>query len=891
MKVCFLAFVLLLLPLLAGAEPEVLVDTDFGSPGKVFEDLKPEAGNRITGALPEGWSDNTGWRKNTVIEYQPLEEAGRKFVRVLQKSGGGAQFTHGLPGVEKTAGYYRLTLTARSVTGGSFALRFVGAPYATVWEATPGLTDQWQDFSYDLRVSAQPQEIALYVYLAADGSMDLQKLKLVKLSEADLIAELKTKYPEAAQGNLVRVSRFPLGLQSGWSIDRDYSDGDQVRVVSDQQVLGPSGAPALRIEAPEGVKLYTAPFAVPWSFEQHVASLSVRGDWEGKLVVVGGKVEQRAEKALKLSGTEWQRVELPFKPVLMANCHGLRIEGKGTLWIDAMQVERGAVATAYAPQTPLEVSLALPGSEASAARVQFADEPAAVRYCVTGKAPGALLKTRLVHVSGEEKLLPPVKLGEGFLNSGTLRYEPFIAYPFGTYRLEAWVEDAAGKRLSTYNELVLQRLRRPRYWGKDAPNSGFGTHTLSTTRHLLMAKAVGSNWVRLHDAGTEYIGWAHLEREQGQWQFRDEALQRYRRHHLKILGLLSTAPGWATNWGKPTTGYFERYMEPKNFADFGNYVRVVTARYRGVIDSYEVWNEPWGSAFWSLTFDPKAGASYTAHFVPSETPSADYARLQETAFKAAHAVDPKLTIVGFNTYGSDSGRKWTQDLVGFGALDTCDVISYHHYSSDLMGSPDDSGGKAYNYAVGPIIDKLGRVPKPVWMSEGDPQAGATGDGFYKYTLPYENKEDVWRLSDRLACYVLSQRATGEAKTFLYTMHGHSFFGGSSQWTVFVTSDGYPHPNAAAHSTIAWLLEDTKFVKVCPLADGIYAYLFSGPGRAVAVISRASGKTEWKLPRDKGVELIDLFGNPLPAGSALGSTLTYLNSDDMSKLQKALALKR
>jgi len=41
------------------------------------------------------------------------------------------------------------------------------------------------------------------------------------------------------------------------------------------------------------------------------------------------------------------------------------------------------------------------------------------------------------------------------------------------------VEDAAGQKLSAENEVVFYRLHRPRYWGKDAPNSFFGTHTLS----------------------------------------------------------------------------------------------------------------------------------------------------------------------------------------------------------------------------------------------------------------------------------------------------------------------------------------------------------------------------------------------------------------------------
>jgi hypothetical protein len=879
---------LLLIATAASAATQVLIDTDFGVPGKAFSDVSAERGNSITGALPEGWGENSGWKSKVVATYEPVTEAGRSFLRVTQTSGDGLQFRYSLPGIEKEAGYYRLTLTARSVIGGSLGLRFNDAPYSTAWTANPAMDAQWRDFSYDFRLTPQKQDLGLYFYLSGNGTLDLQKLKLIKLSEQDLIEEIKAKYPDAGSGNLMRLSRFPLGLQSGWAIDRDYSDGDQVQVDSDPKVPGPSGVPSLRLTAPDGLRVYSAPFATPWSFDQHTVSLYVRGDWDGKLLVGGGRNEIRAQLPLKTSGDQWQRVELTFKPLLLAPAHHLRLEGKGTLWIDQLQVEHAAKATAYAPQTPVEVSLALPASEASSARVLFEGAPLKMNYAVVGLSSAAVLKARLVTLYGDEKLLPPVKLAASNCATGTLNLEAFKAHPLGAYRLEAWVEDATGKKLSAENELVIYRLRRPRYWGKDAPNSFFGIHTLSANRHLTMAKAAGCNWVRLHDAGTEYIGWAHLEPEKGKWQFRDADLKRYRDHNLKILGLLSTAPGWATNWGKPTSGYFDRYMEPLSMDDWANAVRTIVSHHKDLIDTYEIWNEPWGSAFWSWKFDEKNGTDYTAKFVPSETPSADYARLQKVAYSAAHDAFPKVNVVGFNTYGAANGTKWTSDLLGFGALDTCDTISYHHYESSLTGFPGDATEKAYRAAVGPIIDKLGRVSKPVWMSEGCPESGDVSNGFYRYTLPYENTNDNWRLADRLVRYVVSRRANGESKAFLYTMHGISTFGGHVQWTTLVTAEGYLHPSAAAHSAMAWLLEDTDYVKRVPLAEDVYAYLFSCPARSVAVISTAAKHAPYKLPKSSDVQRLDLFGNPLPPGAPLDDHLSYVVcSAGLTKLQSAL----
>jgi hypothetical protein len=62
--------------------------------------------------------------------------------------------------------------------------------------------------------------------------------------------------------------------------------------------------------------------------------------------------------------------------------------------------------------------------------VQFDDEPAVVRHCVSGNAPGAKLMARVVNVYGDEAPLPNVTLGKGFLNRGELRYDRFTAKPY-----------------------------------------------------------------------------------------------------------------------------------------------------------------------------------------------------------------------------------------------------------------------------------------------------------------------------------------------------------------------------------------------------------------------------------------------------------------------------
>jgi len=139
------------------------------------------------------------------------------------------------------------------------------------------------------------------------------------------------------------------------------------------------------------------------------------------------------------------------------------------------------------------------------ALVQFDDELPLIRFCISGNIPDAVLKVKVVNLYGEEKSLPNVAIGDGFIHYGMLRYNVFPDKPYGAFRIEAHVKKPNGERISPYYEIIVHRLHRPHYWMKDAPNSPFGIHTNSTVRHIMMAKAVGVNWTRLHDAGGTYL--------------------------------------------------------------------------------------------------------------------------------------------------------------------------------------------------------------------------------------------------------------------------------------------------------------------------------------------------------------------------------------------------
>jgi len=162
-----------------------------------------------------------------------------------------------------------------------------------------------------------------------------------------------------------------------------------------------------------------------------------------------------------------------------------------------------------------------------------------------------------------------------------------------------------------------------------------------------MAKAVGVNWTRLHDAGGNYLMWYFLEPEKCKWVFHDKELNRYRKYGMKILGELGTAPKWASYYqdvGKDHSGYFDCFYQPKNLEDYANYVKTVAERYKGVIDAYDVWNEPWIHAWWAVGYDESKTGEYGG-YITSKNPTADFVKLMATAYQTAKAIDDKIIAI------------------------------------------------------------------------------------------------------------------------------------------------------------------------------------------------------------------------------------------------------
>ncbi len=99
--------------------------------------------------------------------------------------------------------------------------------------------------------------------------------------------------------NLLRNTRFPLGLPAGWSISPDVSLGTDIVVMTDEAVFGRSGSHALKLEAKREASLFSEPFRVTQPGQPHALAIDLKGSGSWTLAVSGNGVWQDAPSKLQ----------------------------------------------------------------------------------------------------------------------------------------------------------------------------------------------------------------------------------------------------------------------------------------------------------------------------------------------------------------------------------------------------------------------------------------------------------------------------------------------------------------------------------------------------------------------------------------------------------------
>ncbi len=158
---------------------------------------------------------------------------------------------------------------------------------------------------------------------------------------------------------------------------------------------------------------------------------------------------------------------------------------------------------------------------------------------------------------------------------------------------------------------------------------------------------------------------------------------------LTLLPYVCYTPKWAARHLQ------DAYRSPpRDVAEFAEVMRLLAARYRGRVHTWELWNEPDNHAYWTGS-------------------AADYAALLRAGAAAVRAAAPEARVVL-------GGIAWDLDflrevLAAPGAAEAADVINLHAYYETWSPEPLERL-TGYVREAADLVAELGRG-QPLWMAE------------------------------------------------------------------------------------------------------------------------------------------------------------------------------
>ena len=617
--------------------------------------------------------------------------------------------------------------------------------------------EQWKRFNFIVTTGKSCPDAYLHLRVFGVGKVWLGNLRL---EEFDGVMPVQ---PPPRLGNLLQNSSFELGMDGTWYRDNSVFVREGPRnpgrpVIDD--AIAASGRRALRLE---GHGMYSSSY-YPVAYQQrYTLSFSARADYEGAGVYAEFIGPKAIGRGVRVPKDRWERIVLPFQiqdpegQVLEVPAASVRIgenipAGKH-VWIDDLDLRHGEPAP-YQPGSRREIALT---TDQAHNRVDAGREfTVQVRAAVWGTASDVpadglpvhlLLQDEMDKVIQEWDALLRIEQGGQQENSAAhfINLTGQVTLPQGLPSGYWRFVTRSGLDASCEGEaLVSVTPRLPAETPLDWPA---GNHTGPDE----IDSSFGTRWVRLHDCSIA-TRWWRVEPAKGKWTWdaSDAEIAAYRKAGFRVLGLLEGVPGWRTKSGK--FGHSALEYPDRDFTDWKNYVRTMVAHYKGVIDAWEVTNEP---VFAGKSFDGQENPLW-------------YTEILKQAYQAAKEVDPKVVIVGAAGGGHvEKNDKWTAATIGAGLFSYCDVFSYHGYgrTGTILLSTTDDYFAYVDWLHEEMQKRVGRI-LPIWDTENGygPRSNTR-----KYWLPNHEGFAPLDMARTLAVAFACERFKGVEKTFYY--HG------------------------------------------------------------------------------------------------------------------------
>jgi hypothetical protein len=575
----------------------------------------------------------------------------------------------------------------------------------------------------------------------------------------------------------------------------------------------------------------------------------------------------------------WKRFEFPFAPhqPFLFIAAGLDLDESklddATLWLDAVQLERGERATDYAPRTAVESFI----------------ETSAPGNTFRKPADGATVTVRAFNDSDREQTVRGKLAVADFFDKPAFDSDQTITVPAhsgasapvrgickgrqGFFRA-AWAANTAPQSL---------RMALIEPTPKDARDAPLAFNHAYPWQFLVeLARQAGIVWWRDWSAK-----WQTCEPEKGRldWSDADAQIERVLALDSKVDVMIPFPSALWNSTSDPEkvakeagkNSYLKTRLPvafaPKDYDDFGRFAADVVKHYRAAkpraVTTYQLLNE---SVYTSYSLSQRFG--YTVD---------DYIRLAGAAYRAMKSANPKCRVVA--GCGANPASAHTREFIEKGGLQFADIFDVHMYDPTV---PAESYEETFSK-----LEDLMRAhggPKPIWMTEW---------GCYADDDP---PSVPWLAGDAAMnrCRWSNERAATEhivkftAVTFAHGMRKIFFHAGTcgpingpDAGGVLFEYGGAPRKMLTGAAALTRLLgEPDECVKKVN-RDDLRAYVFRSKGRAVAIAWCGEGKRQ-PLALVKGVRAYDIMGNALAArDAALSETPVYLVSKEAESVVQSL----
>jgi Carbohydrate binding domain len=674
-------------------------------------------------------------------------------------------------------------------------------------------------------------------YYIIQGVFLTTDMHQVPIRAGEIVTSVPQEKPPLKAGNYLQNAGFECGLYP-WGKANGYSG-----YVLPQQLdttTAAEGKTSLKM-TPLGTWAVESKM-VPLAPGPYTLSFYAKADKPVRLgaAVYGATEDLKGDAPTGVGRTveltdQWKRYSaagrIESKPGLLYTVRfGGTQEAPANVWLDAVQLENGAEATAFRPAQAVEAGLVcdLPG------RIVYEGQPGDATLLVYGPSgpASATVRWRIVDywgkdVAGDQKQIPLAK--------------DHAQLPFALFAGQRGIFRVLLSVGQTTSELTYSVLPPNSHLDSDYPQGTLGVDTHFDPAHLAILKRANFNW-----AISKFLGrWPLVEPKEGRFKFDDEGVAAARRAKMLLviqpLNIDWAAQDWIRPYWKPGGGaLWEAGKRQFYMQHWATYIEKLVGHFKDSVKHWEIENEP--------------NYVYAAE---------EYAELLKLASERIRRVDPQATVVA--VAGGGYREAYYEKVIQAVGTNCFDVVSVHFYGNEV-----------------PVHRSFAEYLKKGGLRGWNTETGATCPTFYSTLPDFESlrqkeypdilQRDVQKLSAYSAQnYLLSRSRGGMERWFHYFARGTnagpsqhtSRFGGGKELTEY---DGALRANAVALSIASHFVDEATYHGPVDLDKRLQMVVFAKGGASVGCCWASAGQPLRlsRLPRE--LTFYDIMGNKQTAES-------------------------